>query len=155
MLCEACGAPLPFNDTERYIVCEFCGTRYKNGDYSGGNPIDMYGATLIDGKSPNIAKRFSYEMDDYGPCNGPITDDLLFRALHYVQNSESNFFSLTEKATGRFLQTPGHSYIEASMNNGKLYGKYFDSIYDVSEVFLSFLLIGQFPDISSWEIVDF
>ena len=94
-------------------------------------------------------------MDDYGPCKGPICDELLFRALGHVEKSDSNFFALTENATGRFLQTPGHCYVEASPARGKVYSRYFGSFDELSSVFLGFLVFGQFPDISNWETVKF
>ena len=142
------------------MFCKNCGARVNDGavscEYCGEKPTADAGRVIvIDGSGPDLERRFSYAMDDYGPCGGPINADLLARALHHVEKSESNFFALTEKATGRFLQTPGHCYMEASAAKGKVYGRNFGSIEEIWNVFMNFLLLGEFPDTSSWESVDF
>jgi len=142
MFCDNCGAKAD----DDAVFCESCGELLSADDDR---------AIIVDGNSPELARRFSYEMDDYGPCTGPITENLLIRAMHYMQASENNFFSLTENATGRFVQTPGHHYVEASPSKGEVYGRNFDSLAEAGNVFLSFLLFGQFPDISDWQSVDF
>jgi len=137
--------------------CESLRVLRHPGRGAAGREAGAAGRAIIaDGSGPEMERRFSYAMDDYGPCKGlPICDEVLFRALGHVEKSDSNFFALTENATGRFLQTPGHCYIEASPAKGKVYGRKFGSLDEFVKVFLGFLFIGQFPDISSWESVSF
>ena len=141
MFCENCGAKVD----DDAVFCENCGERQRP---------DASGVIVADAGSPELARRFTYAMDDYGPCEGPVSGELLVRALYHVQNSESNFFELTEKATGRFLQTPGHCYLEASPSMWRIYGRNFSSIDEIANVFINFLLLGQFPDISGWERIN-
>ena len=142
MFCENCGSKIPDNSA----FCEECGAKVT---------ADGRGADAVDGGYSGLAREFSYSMGDYGPCVGPISDDLLLSALRHVEKSEGNFFALTEKSTGRFLQTAGRCRVEASAVKGKIYGRNFGSFSEAAEVFMLFLLLGQFPDISSWDSVDF
>jgi|GEM_PF-5912565 len=142
MFCENCGAKV---DSDA-VFCENCGEKQTP---------DSSGVIAADAGSLELARRFTYAMNDYGHCEGLLSGELLVRALYYVQNSESNFFELTERTTGRFLQTPGHCYMEASPSMGRIYSRNFGSVDEITDVFINFLLLGQFPDISAWERVNF
>ena len=142
MFCENCGSQIP----DSSAFCEECGAKMA---------ADDRGAGADDRGDSGLAREFSYSMGDYGPCGGPISDELLVRALRHVEESEGNFFALTEKATGRFLQTAGHCRVEASPAKGKIYSRNFGSFSEVAEVFMRFLLFAQFPDISGWDSVKF